>query len=282
MGKNSRFAGLTVEVHKLEGRTPVILMELPGTGPGNDTALALRALEEATRDERAGGRPVAVDAGGDGDRLYGGGGADDGYRSFVSIAALRMLTEQVPHARRRPHRGGRGERQPRIARVRRKPSPPASASRRSSSASTRGRELDQLWSTTSLRGGVLGHPSSRHPDRRRPAPAPPAASCPTRSASSGRILSRIEDEKTGQVLLDALHLSRFPPACRAQAHASAEILKDEVQSRFRGSRTPVRATSRLASSCSTVPGARGSSRSWGLKGLPEPHSPTIACDPSPR
>jgi acetylornithine deacetylase/succinyl-diaminopimelate desuccinylase-like protein len=42
-----------------------------------------------------------------------------------------------------------------------------------------------------------------------------------------QLLSRIEDERTGAVLVDALHVA-IPPQRVAQAEASAEVLRDEV------------------------------------------------------
>src|SRR5205823_10004775 len=90
--------GLAVEVIRLEGRTPVILMEIPGEGP--DTVLLYGHLDK--QPEMTGWRaglspwePVR-----EGDKLYGRGGADDGYSSFASLAALRILQAQkLPHAR---------------------------------------------------------------------------------------------------------------------------------------------------------------------------------------
>src|SRR6185312_10965956 len=90
--------GLTVEVHRFPGRAPVILMEIPGTGP--DSVLLYGHLDK--QPELGGWRegldpwtPVR-----EGDRLYGRGGADDGYSAFASLAAIRLLHEQkVPHAR---------------------------------------------------------------------------------------------------------------------------------------------------------------------------------------
>src|SRR5437588_4450612 len=90
--------GLAVEVIRLEGRTPVILMEIPGQG--SETVLLYGHLDK--QPEMTGWRqglspwnPVR-----EGDKLYGRGGADDGYASFASLAALRLVQEQaLPHAR---------------------------------------------------------------------------------------------------------------------------------------------------------------------------------------
>src|SRR5438105_2165984 len=90
--------GLKVEVVRLEKRTPIILMEIPGTG--KDTVLLYGHLDK--QPEMTGWRqglspwePVR-----EGDRLFGRGGADDGYSSFASLTAIRLLQEQkIPHAR---------------------------------------------------------------------------------------------------------------------------------------------------------------------------------------
>src|SRR2546430_6209212 len=90
--------GLSVEVVRLENRTPVIFMEVPGEG--SETVLLYGHLDK--QPEMTGWRrglspwqPVR-----EGDRLYGRGGADDGYSSFASLAALRLVQEQgLSHAR---------------------------------------------------------------------------------------------------------------------------------------------------------------------------------------
>ena len=83
-------AGLTVEVHELPGRTPVILMEIPafGTGSNDDTVLLYGHLDKQPemtgwRDDLGPWKPVI-----EGDRLYGRGGADDGYAAFASLLAI--------------------------------------------------------------------------------------------------------------------------------------------------------------------------------------------------
>nr|WP_241432211.1 M20/M25/M40 family metallo-hydrolase [Ilumatobacter nonamiensis] len=88
--------GLTVEVHELPGRTPIILMEIPasdpstGSGP-DDTVLIYGHLDkqpemEGWRDGLGPWTPVL-----EGDRLYGRGGADDGYAAFASLTAIEAV-----------------------------------------------------------------------------------------------------------------------------------------------------------------------------------------------
>jgi acetylornithine deacetylase/succinyl-diaminopimelate desuccinylase-like protein len=83
-------AGLTVEVQQLPGRTPVILMEIPafGSGSADDTVLLYGHLDKQPemtgwREDLGPWKPVM-----DGDRLYGRGGADDGYAAFASVLAI--------------------------------------------------------------------------------------------------------------------------------------------------------------------------------------------------
>ncbi|HMJ76521.1 MAG TPA: M20/M25/M40 family metallo-hydrolase [Iamia sp.] len=84
--------GMTVEVVRLEGRTPVILAEVPGTaGDAADTVLLYGHLDkqpplDGWREGLAPFEPVI-----EGDLLYGRGGADDGYAAFASLTAIEAL-----------------------------------------------------------------------------------------------------------------------------------------------------------------------------------------------
>ncbi|MBL8780124.1 MAG: M20/M25/M40 family metallo-hydrolase, partial [Alphaproteobacteria bacterium] len=77
--------GATLEVVRLEKRTPVIFIEVPGTG--DDTVLLYGHLDKQPEmkgwwDGFGPWTPVLKD-----DKLYGRGGADDGYAMYGSIAA---------------------------------------------------------------------------------------------------------------------------------------------------------------------------------------------------
>ncbi len=90
--------GLNIEVIRLENRTPVIFFEMEGDAPG--TVLMYGHLDK--QPEMTGWRdgygpwiPVIHEG-----KLYGRGGADDGYAIFASLLALSALKEQgVKHAR---------------------------------------------------------------------------------------------------------------------------------------------------------------------------------------
>ena len=90
-------AGLTVEVLRLPGRTPVLYAEVPGTAPGRVLLYGHFDKQPAFTGWEPGlspWEPVFRDG-----KLYGRGGADDGYALFSSLLALRLLQEQgVAHA----------------------------------------------------------------------------------------------------------------------------------------------------------------------------------------
>ncbi|HEX5946635.1 MAG TPA: M20/M25/M40 family metallo-hydrolase, partial [Acidimicrobiales bacterium] len=85
--------GATVEVLEIDGRTPLLLVDVPpaGEGRGDDTVLLYGHLDKQPpftgwRDGLGPWDPVV-----DGDRLYGRGGADDGYSTFSAITALEAV-----------------------------------------------------------------------------------------------------------------------------------------------------------------------------------------------
>ena len=89
---------MKLEVVRLPNRTPVIFIEIPGNS--NDTVLLYGHLDKQPEmtgwDEGLSPwKPVIK-----GDKLYGRGGADDGYSTFASLAAIKSLRAQnLPHAR---------------------------------------------------------------------------------------------------------------------------------------------------------------------------------------
>ncbi len=96
--KKQDIKGMQLEVMRLPGRTPLIYMDIPGTI--DNTILLYGHLDKQPemngwRDGLGPWQPVL-----DGDKLYGRGGADDGYATFASLLAIKALQQQqLPHAR---------------------------------------------------------------------------------------------------------------------------------------------------------------------------------------
>src|SRR5262249_11364312 len=85
--------GLTVSIEQLPGLTPLVLLAVPAFGAGApaDTVVLYGHLDkqpemEGWRDGLGPWTPVL-----DGDRLYGRGGADDGYAVFASLVAIEAV-----------------------------------------------------------------------------------------------------------------------------------------------------------------------------------------------
>lgn len=214
--------GLSVEVVRLEGRTPVIFMELPGKG--DDTVLLYGHLDKQPEmigwDEGKGPwQPVR-----EGDKLYGRGGADDGYSAFASLAALRLLAEQgIPHARcviliEACEESGSFDLPAYIDALAPRIGHPSLVVCLDSGCGN----YEQLWTTTSLRGLVGG---TLEVKILREGVHSGAATGIV--ASTFRILrqllSRVEDEKTGRVLLEELYTD-IPEGRIEQAQRAAEVL----------------------------------------------------------
>ena len=223
-------AGLTVEVVRLEGRTPVILMEIPGSGP--DTVLLYGHLDK--QPEMTGWReglspwePVR-----EGDRLYGRGAADDGYSSFASLAALQLLQEQkLPRARcvvliEAGEESGSPDLPAYIEHLARRIGTPSLVICLDSGCGN----YEQLWMTTSLRGIVGGNlrveilTEGVHS-------GDASGIVPSSFRILRQLLSRIDDEATGEVKLPGLRVP-VPPERLEQARATARALGDELYVRF--------------------------------------------------
>jgi acetylornithine deacetylase/succinyl-diaminopimelate desuccinylase-like protein len=90
--------GLAVEVIRLPGRTPLLYFEIPGTGDRTVVHYGHLDKQPEMAGWRSDGGPWSPLI--EGDKLYGRGGADDGYALFAALSALGALhAQRVPHAR---------------------------------------------------------------------------------------------------------------------------------------------------------------------------------------
>ncbi len=152
-----RIAGMRLEVLQLPGRTPLLFIEVPGAVDG--TVLLYGHMDKQPEmtgwaDGLGPWQPVLR-----GDRLYGRGGADDGYSTFASLAALEVLQDQnVPHARcvviiEGCEESGSGDLPAYIEHLRERIGTPSLVVCLDSGAA----DYERLWCTTSLRGMVIGN-----------------------------------------------------------------------------------------------------------------------------
>ena len=222
--------GLTLEVVRLEGRTPLLYMEIPGDS--ERTVLLYGHLDK--QPEMTGWReglgpwePVI-----DGDKLYGRGGADDGYAAFASLTALEVLRDQgVPHARcvvliEGCEESGSYDLPAYIDHLKQRIGTPDLVVCLDSGAG----DYERLWLTTSLRGFVMGELDvSTVSEGVHSGDA--SGIVPSSFRVARKLLDRIEDVDTGEVLLDALKVE-IPEDRKRQAAQAAEVLGDSVYTKF--------------------------------------------------
>ncbi len=222
--------GMKLEIVRLQGKTPVLFVEVPGEGKG--TVLVYGHLDK--QPEMTGWRegfgpwsPLIEDG-----KLYGRGGADDGYAVFCALAVLKHLREQ-----RRAHarvviliecceESGSYDLPAYLEALAPRIGAPDLVVGLDSGCGN----YEQLWGTASLRGllnGVLtvevltegvhsGDASGVVPSSFRIARA---------------LLERFEDSATGAIKHPAFQAS-IPPERSEQARAAAGVMGDEVWRKF--------------------------------------------------
>ena len=101
-----KVAGLTLEIIRLEGRTPVLFFEVPASRGDSDapapaqTVLMYGHLDKQPefsgwRSDLGPWTPKYEDG-----KLYGRGGADDGYAVYAAVTAIQALkSQQLAHPR---------------------------------------------------------------------------------------------------------------------------------------------------------------------------------------
>ncbi|HLU13017.1 MAG TPA: M20 family metallopeptidase [Arenimonas sp.] len=230
--------GMTVEVVELEGRTPLIYVEVPASGASandgtaEDTVLLYGHLDK--QPEMTGWAeglgpwtPVIK-----GDRLYGRGGADDGYALFGSLTAIRALREQgLAHCRcviliEACEESGSYDLPHYVDHLAERIGKPSLVVCLDSGCAN----YDQLWCTTSLRGLAGGNLKVSVLEE-----GVHSGDASGVVASSFRILrqllSRLEDEATGRIVVEDLHVE-IPAERLQQAKRAAEVLGTAVWDKF--------------------------------------------------
>src|ERR671923_774684 len=224
-----RIEGLTIEVVRLPGRTPVILMETPGAG--GETVLLYGHCDK--QPEMVGWAPD----GGPwtpvrrGDRLFGRGAGDDGYAAFAALTAIEALQAQgVRHSRcvvliEASEESGSPDLPAYVEALAERLRPGLVVCLDSGCG-----DYDHLWATTSLRGVTSG---TLKVEVLREGVHSGAASgiVPSSFRILRQVLDRLEDSRTGEILVRECHVD-IPPARLAEARAVAAVLGDEITTRW--------------------------------------------------
>jgi acetylornithine deacetylase/succinyl-diaminopimelate desuccinylase-like protein len=224
------FPGATLEVIRLPGRTPLIFVEIPGAS--SDTVLLYGHLDKQPEmtgwwDGFGPWTPIIKD-----DKLYGRGGADDGYAIYGSLTAIAALQAQgIPHARcvvviEACEESGSYDLPFYIDHLSARIGKPSLVICLDSGCGN----YDQLWLTTSLRGNAVGTVSVRVLNEGVHS-GDASGVVPSSFRIVRQLLSRIEDEATGRILIDDLYV-QVPPQRIEQARLAAQILGPEVYAKL--------------------------------------------------
>jgi acetylornithine deacetylase/succinyl-diaminopimelate desuccinylase-like protein len=228
--EQQQLAGVTIEVKEVDGRTPLLFIEVDGTG--DRTVLMYGHLDKQPAmvgwDDGLGPwTPVLRDG-----KLFGRGGADDGYAVFAAVSAIKTLQQQnEPHSRiviiiECCEESG-------------SPDLPAYIDLFSARIGTPGLVIcldsgcgnyDQLWMTTSLRGSIVGNLTVEvltegvHS-------GDASGIVPSSFRILRMLLDRIEDAATGRILPEWLYVE-VPENRQHEVRETARILGDEVFNKF--------------------------------------------------
>jgi acetylornithine deacetylase/succinyl-diaminopimelate desuccinylase-like protein len=268
--------GLKLEIVRLEGRTPVLFFEIPATRAGStQTVLMYGHLDKQPeftgwRSDLGPWTPKYEDG-----KLYGRGGADDGYAVYASIAAVQALKAQkIPHPRivgliETCEESGSYDLLPYVNALKDRLGEVALVVCLDSGAGN----YDQLWLTTSLRGNAAGvlkvevltegvHSGDA------------SGLVPSSFRILRQLLDRLEDSKTGRLLPQSFHCE-VPADRLLQTEATAKILGDELYKRFPWAHYDCEGSTSFALPTTTDPVEALLNRTWrptlsvtGADGLP--------------
>src|SRR5260370_329888 len=221
--------GMKLEVVQLEGRTPLLVIDIPGSSP--DCVLLYGHLDK--QPEMTGWRegldpwtPVLQ-----GERLYGRGASDDGYAMFAGLTAIASLQAAVVGQARcvrlmeACEESGSFDLPPYIEHLGGRIGTPTLVIALDSGCDN----YEQLWCTTSLRGLVGGTLSIELLTEGIHSGASGIVPCSFRVLRT--LLSRLEDEATGRILAPEFYVT-IPEGRMKQASATAAALRDSVDREF--------------------------------------------------
>jgi acetylornithine deacetylase/succinyl-diaminopimelate desuccinylase-like protein len=234
--ESRKVAGLKLEVIRQPGRTPVIFFEVESTRPATfgtpPTIVMYGHLDKQPefsgwRSDLGPWTPKVED-----DKLYGRGGADDGYAVYAAVSAIEALKAQgVTHPRivgliESCEESGSFDLPVYLDLLKERLGDVTLVVCLDSGAGN----YDQLWLTTSLRGNVTGtlkveiltegiHSGDA------------SGLVPSSFRILRHVLDRLEDSATGRLLPDSFHC-QIPTDRIDQVKAAAAILGDEVWKRM--------------------------------------------------
>jgi len=227
--RKQNVSGLTLEVVKSEGKTPLIYVEVEGTDKTQETVLLYGHLDkqppltEAWLEGLGPYTPVIRDG-----KLYGRGASDDGYAAFAAISSLVALKLQgVPHARsviliEACEESGSPDLPFYVDLLSSRIGTPSLIVCLDSGSGN----YEQFWLTTSLRGMVSGDLTVKILNEGIHSGAATGI-VPSSFRIMRMLLSRVEDEQTGRIKPECMYID-IPEKRVTQANSCAQALGDLI------------------------------------------------------
>ena len=278
--------GLKLEVIRLDGRTPVLFFEVPASSGTQQAAAKTEASQQTVlmyghldkqpefngwRNDLGPWTPKYDDG-----KLYGRGGADDGYAVYASVAAIQALQAQgVAHPRivgliETCEESGSYDLLPYVDALKPRLGDVGLVICLDSGAGN----YDQLWLTTSLRG-MAGGTLKVQVLTEGVHSGDASGLVPSSFRIMRQVLDRLEDSATGRLLPASFHCE-VPPERLKQAQATAAILGDELYKRFPWAHYDCEGATAFALPTTTDPLQALLNRTWvptlsvtGAEGLPD-------------
>lgn len=232
--KSQPIPGIQVEEIRLEGRTPVIFIEIPAAngGSNDDCVLMYGHLDKQPEvtgwdADKGPWKPVLQDG-----KLYGRGSADDGYALYSSLAAITALHEQqLPHSRivlliESCEESGSYDLPAYVEHLSDRIGIPSLVVCLDSGCGN----YEQLWCCTSLRG-MTGGDLTVEVLTEGVHSGDASGIIPSSFRLLRQLLSRIEDEDSGRILIDALHAA-IPQDRVEQAREAAKVVGSAAYDKF--------------------------------------------------
>jgi len=220
--KKQTIQDMQLELIEAEGRTPLLLIDIPGQS--DETVLLYGHMDKQPEmrgwdEDKGPWEPIIQDG-----KLYGRGGADDGYSTFAALTAIKTLQENdIPHARcvliiEASEESGSVDLIYYLEQLKDRINTPSLIIALDSGAGN----YEQFWSTTSLRGVVGGDLEIRVLNHGMHSGLA-SGIVPSVFLVLHNILNRIEDRRTGCINIDTLNVA-IPSERIEQAQHTANAL----------------------------------------------------------
>ena len=228
---NQELDGMTYKIHEIEGRTPVLLVTVEGTGPG-EVIFYSHLDKQPSREHLWSDGLHPLKAVRRDPWLFGRGALDDGYGGYVCVTALKMLQEQgIPYPRSHflietCEESGSYDLPPYLDQL----TDELGAPNLIVVLDSGGPDYEHIWVTEALRGLVAGTLSVQ------------VSNEGVHSGMSGGVipssfriqrilLDRVEDSKSGKILVPEMHVA-ISDKVRKEAEALGGLLGDGIWSQL--------------------------------------------------